>query len=171
MEQQHQHSKRKRKPVFVFGNYKNYYGYRIGQDLQEDPRLNVFKKELFEDKECLDIGCNSGIITILIAKKFRCRSILGIDIDSGKILFILISFAPKFYGGVLVLEPQPWKSYENNRLVSETTAMNYRSILFRPAKFQEILLDKIGFRKVEDITSHLSGSKTGFNRPILVFHK
>ncbi|KAL0000018.1 hypothetical protein SO802_019620 [Lithocarpus litseifolius] len=66
MEQQHQHSKRKRKPVFVFGNYKNYYGYRIGQDLQEDPRLNVFKKELFEDKECLDIGCNSGIITILI---------------------------------------------------------------------------------------------------------
>ena len=22
-------------------------------------------------------------------------------------------------GGVLVLEPQPWKSYENNRLVSE----------------------------------------------------
>ncbi|KAK7844739.1 putative rna methyltransferase [Quercus suber] len=39
----------------------------IGQDLQEDPRLNVFRKELFEGKECLDIGCNSGIITILIA--------------------------------------------------------------------------------------------------------
>ncbi|XP_075635605.1 putative RNA methyltransferase At5g51130 [Castanea sativa] len=273
MEQQHQHSKRKRKPVFVFGNYKNYYGYRIGQDLQEDPRLNVFKKELFEDKECLDIGCNSGIITILIAKKFRCRSILGIDIDSDRIedanwhlkkferagkthakastlevsrsangseqsvaaspneemmeisrdcpstetnLFHMVSFQQENFvqsrcppekkydtilclsvtkwvhlnwgddglitlfskiwrllrpGGVLVLEPQPWKSYENNRLVSETTAMNYRSILFRPAKFQEILLDKIGFRKVEDITSHLSGSKAGFNRPILVFHK
>ncbi|KAL0000052.1 hypothetical protein SO802_019654 [Lithocarpus litseifolius] len=74
-------------------------------------------------------------------------------------------------GGALVLEPQPWKSYENNRLVSETTAMNYRSILFRPANFEEILLDKIGFRKVEDITSHFSGSKAGFNRPILVFHK
>ncbi|KAK7834947.1 hypothetical protein CFP56_024019 [Quercus suber] len=29
MEQQHQHNKRKRKPVFVFGNYKNYYGYRV----------------------------------------------------------------------------------------------------------------------------------------------
>ncbi|XP_065617167.1 probable RNA methyltransferase At5g51130 isoform X2 [Quercus suber] len=273
MEQQHQHNKRKRKPVFVFGNYKNYYGYRIGQDLQEDPRLNVFKKELFEDKECLDIGCNSGIITILIAQKFHCRSILGIDIDSDRIedanwhlkkferaakthakasklevsrsengseqsvaalpneemmeisrdcsstetnLFHMVSFQQENFvqsrcppekkydtilclsvtkwvhlnwgddglitlfskiwrllrpGGVLVLEPQPWKSYENNRLVSETTAMNYRSILFRPAKFQEILLDKIGFRKVEDITSHLSGSKAGFNRPILVFHK
>ncbi|KAL0000033.1 hypothetical protein SO802_019635 [Lithocarpus litseifolius] len=118
MEQQHQHSKRKRKPVFVFGNYKNYYGYR--------------------------------------QKSFAAEAFL-------ELILIL--------GGVLVLEPQPWKSYENNRLVSETTAMNYRSILFRPAKFQEILLDKIGFRKVEDITSHLSGSKAGFNRPILVFHK
>nr|POE55918.1 putative rna methyltransferase at5g51130 [Quercus suber] len=49
-------------------------------------------------------------------------------------------------GGVLVLEPQPWKSYENNHLVFETTAMNYRSILFRPAKFQEILLDKVSFK-------------------------
>ena len=44
--------------------------FQIGQDLQEDPRLNVFKKELFEDKECLDIGCNSGIITILIGNYF-----------------------------------------------------------------------------------------------------
>ncbi|KAL0015549.1 hypothetical protein SO802_002618 [Lithocarpus litseifolius] len=83
MEQQN--SMRKRKPVFLFGNYKNYYGYCIGQDLQEDPRLNVFKKEWFEGKECLDIGCNCDIITILIAKKFHCQNILGIDIDSDRI--------------------------------------------------------------------------------------
>ncbi|KAL0000050.1 hypothetical protein SO802_019652 [Lithocarpus litseifolius] len=251
MEQQHQHSKRKRKPVFVFGNYKNYYGYRIGQDLHEDPRLNVFKKELFEDKECLDIGCNSGIITILIAKKFRCRSILGIDIDSDRIedanwhlkkferagkthakaskleisrsangseqsvasspneemmeisrdcsstetnLFHMVSFQQenfvqsrcppeKKYDTILCLSVTKWVHLNWGddglitlfskiwRLLRPTTAMNYRSILFRPAKFQEILLDKIGFRKVEDITSHLSGSKAGFNRPILVFHK
>ena len=34
--------------------------FQIGQDLQEDPRLKVFKKEWFEGKECLDIGCNSA---------------------------------------------------------------------------------------------------------------
>ncbi|KAF7819787.1 putative RNA methyltransferase At5g51130 [Senna tora] len=273
---------KKRKEIFPYGNYRNYYGYRIGHDVDEDPRLKVFKKEWFEGKDCLDIGCNNGIITIQIAKKFFCRSILGIDIDSNRVqdaywnlrkavksessvktstkasklrvedqedgnsennsencitassneelkeisrelsstkkrdLSDVVSFRKenvvrnphppeKCYdtilclsvtkwvhlnwgddglltlfakiwkllqpGGILVLEPQPWKSYESNRLVSETTAMNYHNIMFRPEQFQEILLDKVGFRTVEDITSGLSGSKTGFNRPILVFKK
>ncbi|PNX99790.1 7SK snRNA methylphosphate capping enzyme [Trifolium pratense] len=74
-------------------------------------------------------------------------------------------------GGIFVLEPQPWKSYVSNRAVSETTAANFRNIKFRPQDFQEILLDKIGFRTVEAITSDLTGSTTGFNRPILIFQK
>lgn len=61
--------KQKRKEVAIFGNYRNYYGYRVGQDLDEDPRLKVLKREWFEGKDCLDIGCNSGLITIAIAKK------------------------------------------------------------------------------------------------------
>jgi len=74
-------------------------------------------------------------------------------------------------GGIFVMEPQPWKSYENNRRVSETTAMNYRTIVLRPDRFQEILLDKIGFRTVEDLTSSLSGASKGFDRQILAFQK
>ncbi|KAI5383034.1 hypothetical protein KIW84_070438, partial [Lathyrus oleraceus] len=74
-------------------------------------------------------------------------------------------------GGIFVLEPQPWKSYESNRNVTENTSANFRNIKFRPEEFQEILLDKIGFRTVEAITSDLSGSTVGFNRPILVFQK
>ncbi|XP_006451239.2 probable RNA methyltransferase At5g51130 [Citrus clementina] len=258
--------KRKGKDVFPFGNYKNYYGYRIGQGLNEDPRFKVLKKEWFEGKDCLDIGCNSGIITIQIAQKFNCRSILGIDIDSSKILptllmfvccnydlsgndsyftifinswvsicsacsrecdvvliYILVGFfdivsskqenfvhgrdsPEKYYdailclsvtkwihlnwgddglitlfmriwkllrpGGIFVLEPQPWVSYEKNRRVSETTATNFQNIKLYPKEFQEILLDKIGFRTVEDIGSGgLSSSKTGFNRPIFLFRK
>ncbi|XP_010917648.1 probable RNA methyltransferase At5g51130 isoform X2 [Elaeis guineensis] len=77
--------KRKRKQVFIYGNYKNYYGYRIHRDQKEDPRLMVMKREWFEGKDCLDIGCNQGLITIEIATKFFCRSILGIDIDGGLI--------------------------------------------------------------------------------------
>ncbi|KAK4280918.1 hypothetical protein QN277_012471 [Acacia crassicarpa] len=269
---------KKRKKVSPWGNYWNYYGYRIGQDLEEDPRLKVFRKEWFEGKDCLDIGCNNGTITIQIAKKFLCRSILGIDIDYNLVqdadrnlrkavrlessakrpanasklraedhpdgnleqcvtvssneepkevsrepssmedrnLFDIVSFQTdnivkshhspeKRYdtilcmsvtkwiqlnwgddgllklfaktwkmlqpGGVFVLEPQPWKSYENSRGVSETSAINYRNIMFRPEKFQEILLDKVGFRTVEDVTSELSRTKTGFDRPVLVFKK
>ncbi|XP_044471109.1 probable RNA methyltransferase At5g51130 [Mangifera indica] len=269
--------KRKRKEVFPFGNYKNYYGYRIGGGFDEDPRLKVFKKEWFQDKKCLDIGCNSGIITIQIAKKFRCRSILGIDIDSNRVedaywhlrkivkkekdernraqasrldvsgntdgrqlgltvianaeeevskdcsplverdLHDIVSFQQENFvhsqhplqsqydtilclsvtkwihlnwgddglitlftriwrllhpGGIFVLEPQPWRSYEKNRRVSQTTAANYQNIVYHPEQFQEILLDKIGFRRVEVITSDgLSDSKTGFDRPIFAFQK
>ncbi|XVE98126.1 hypothetical protein REPUB_Repub03eG0078500 [Reevesia pubescens] len=269
---------KKRKQVFPFGNYKNYYGYRIGpgRETEEDPRIKVLKKEWFEGKDCLDIGCNSGVITIQIAKKYKCKSVLGLDIDSGLIedafwclrkcvkmesaqkkqrndsyvkvvqevkmseqctttlsnegtnkgsshhssgerdLSDIVSFQrenfvqsrhtpDKYYdtilclsvtkwihlnwgddglitlftkiwrllhpGGIFVLEPQPWESYEKNRRVSETTASNYHSIMFRPDRFQEILLDKIGFRKVEDITSELSGTRAGFDRPIFAFYK
>ncbi|PSS36096.1 RNA methyltransferase [Actinidia chinensis var. chinensis] len=55
----------------------------IGQDLEEDPRLKVLKNEWFESKDCLDIGCNNRTITFAIAKKFGCRSFLGVDIDGG----------------------------------------------------------------------------------------
>uniref|UniRef100_A0A7N0V0H8 RNA methyltransferase n=1 Tax=Kalanchoe fedtschenkoi TaxID=63787 RepID=A0A7N0V0H8_KALFE len=248
--------KRKGKEHAPFGNYRNYYGYRLGQGFEEDPRLQVFRKEWFQDKDCLDIGCNSGLITIHIAKKFQCKSMIGIDIDNDRIqdaywtlrkigkmesseqshtspdgegqvlkshssskrdLSEIVSFwkenfvqnwdphPGKFYdtviclsvtkwihlnwgddglitlfskiwrllqpGGILVLEPQPWTSYEKNRKVSEATATISRSIMFYPNIFQELLLDKIGFRTVEDLTSNLSGPKTGFNRPMLAFRK
>ncbi|KAL1200146.1 putative RNA methyltransferase [Cardamine amara subsp. amara] len=258
--------KKKSQEFFPFGNYRNYYGYRISHDTDEDPRLKVLKKEWFQGKDCLDIGCNSGIMTIHIAKKFGCRSILGVDIDSSRIedahwhlrkfvrmqssakptekksssegadgskeqsishsnaetksetkdLSQIVSFQKENFvqtrnldensydtilclsvtkwvhlnwgddglitlfskiwrllnpGGIFVMEPQPWKSYENNRRVSETTAMNYRSIVLRPEHFQEILLDKIGFRTVEDLTSSLSGASKGFDRQILAFQK
>ncbi|XP_019163330.1 PREDICTED: probable RNA methyltransferase At5g51130 [Ipomoea nil] len=267
-------NKRKYKEVAVFGNYRNYYGYRIGLD--EDPRLKAMKKEWFEGKNCLDIGCNSGAVTIAIAQKFCCRSILGIDIDSDRVtdsywhlkkveraherlllktskqvdskrlngleghlaeslngrtrddseeshasgrrdLSDIVSFKKANFikhwntpedvpfdtiiclsvskwvqlnwgdeglitlfvkawrllrpGGVFILEPQPWNSYHKNRLVSETTRINYQNIKIHPEDFQDVLLDKIGFRRVEDITSNASGQKSGFQRPIFAFWK
>lgn len=39
---------------------------QLGQNLVGDPRLKVFKREWFEGKDCLDIGCNSGMVTIQI---------------------------------------------------------------------------------------------------------
>lgn len=268
--------KRKRKEIAPFGNYRNYYGYRVGNDVEEDPRFKVLRNEWFEHKNCLDIGCNSGLITINIAKKFQCRSILGIDIDHDRIndaewhlrnivrkeekagkghsksskakgvqrvngtepaetcssnqrnlgmgnnsverkLFDVVSFQCENFvsswralplkhydtivclsvtkwvhlnwgdeglislfakiwrllepGGILVLEPQPWESYYKNRLTTETTQMNYNRICFRPEKFQDILLDKIGFRTVEHAASSVSGASVGFDRPVLVFRK
>ncbi|XP_073827722.1 U6 snRNA methylphosphate capping enzyme Amus [Musca autumnalis] len=73
----------KKKEKFIYGNYSQYYGYRNKDKDFHDIRLDVFEKhqELFENKEILDIGCNSGFITMEFAKLFPVKSIVGLDID------------------------------------------------------------------------------------------
>ncbi|CAH0768359.1 unnamed protein product [Bemisia tabaci] len=67
---------------FHYGNYNRYYGYR-NPHFETDPRIKCFTKrrELFFDKDVLDIGCNIGHITLTIARDFGARSIVGLDID------------------------------------------------------------------------------------------
>ncbi|KAM0884189.1 hypothetical protein ACQ4PT_031140 [Festuca glaucescens] len=36
----------------------------IDRNVGEDPRLEIFRKEWFAGKDCLDIGCNQGLVTI-----------------------------------------------------------------------------------------------------------
>lgn len=42
----------------------------------------MLKKEWFEKKSVLDIGCNAGYLTLSIAKEYQPRNIIGIDIDA-----------------------------------------------------------------------------------------
>ncbi|XP_034936957.1 probable RNA methyltransferase bin3 [Chelonus insularis] len=67
---------------FQYGNYDRYYGYRNPHH-GIDPRLTIFaqRKELFFNKDILDIGCNIGHITLSIARDFTAHSVTGIDID------------------------------------------------------------------------------------------
>ncbi|XP_020488994.1 7SK snRNA methylphosphate capping enzyme [Labrus bergylta] len=74
----HQHQKKK----FQYGNYNKYYGYR-NPGSNEDPRIRVLRPEWFEGKDVLDLGCNSGQLTLYIAKMLRPARILGLDIDNG----------------------------------------------------------------------------------------
>ena len=39
------------------------------------------EKPWFQNKQCLDIGCNEGMITLAIASHFGTASMLGVDID------------------------------------------------------------------------------------------
>ena len=82
---------------------------QIGSALTEDPRLVHFKREWFEGKDCLDIGCNEGYVTINLgmlqiivnfssfisnlhvflvetALRFSVKSMLGVDIDKCEVL-------------------------------------------------------------------------------------
>ncbi len=67
-----------------------YYGYRNPNSI--DPRLEALntRKELFKNKDVLDIGCNIGHITYCVARDFYPKSVLGIDLDN-----LLITIARK----------------------------------------------------------------------------
>ncbi|KRX65213.1 7SK snRNA methylphosphate capping enzyme [Trichinella sp. T9] len=77
----------KEKSRFRYGNYTSYYNKRsLSFDANiADPRLNLLEKEWFFNKNVLDIGCNSGQLTLAVGKKFSPNVIVGIDIDSALI--------------------------------------------------------------------------------------
>ncbi|XP_058239715.1 7SK snRNA methylphosphate capping enzyme [Hemibagrus wyckioides] len=77
--QQHHHQQQQKKK-FQYGNYNQYYGYR-NPGASEDARIRVFKPEWFQGKEVLDLGCNTGHMTLTIAKNWRPARIVGLDID------------------------------------------------------------------------------------------
>ncbi len=72
------------KKKFQYGNYNKYYGYR-NPGLSEDPRIRVMDPEWFRGKEVLDLGCNTGHLTLSIAKNWRPARIVGFDIDAALI--------------------------------------------------------------------------------------
>jgi 7SK snRNA methylphosphate capping enzyme len=59
----------------------SYYGYRLVDAFEEDPRLQALDANWFVKKKVLDIGCNEGVLTLALACKFGCKSMLGLDID------------------------------------------------------------------------------------------
>ncbi|XP_054612052.1 7SK snRNA methylphosphate capping enzyme [Dunckerocampus dactyliophorus] len=81
-QQPHNQARDQQKKKFQYGNYNKYYGYR-NPSASEDPRIHVFRPEWFEGKHVLDLGCNSGHLTLYIAKMLRPARILGLDIDNG----------------------------------------------------------------------------------------
>lgn len=70
------------KKKFIYGNYSRYYGYRNTSD-EADPRIDAFleNKQLWDHKDVLDIGCNSGLVTTQLGKNTLVKHITGIDID------------------------------------------------------------------------------------------
>ncbi|CAB3367311.1 Hypothetical predicted protein [Cloeon dipterum] len=71
----------KKHSSYRYGNYDRYYGYRVKKYGPEDPRLSLLGPERFEGKDVLDIGCNSGELTIAMAL-FGAKSVVGVDIDA-----------------------------------------------------------------------------------------
>lgn len=62
------------------GNHEREFHHKVISNW-EDARIDLFKVEWFKDKRILDIGCNTGIVDLLIAAKFTPKLIIGTDID------------------------------------------------------------------------------------------
>ncbi|XP_073679226.1 7SK snRNA methylphosphate capping enzyme-like [Garra rufa] len=75
-----QQRRRRTQRNFHYGSYSHQYGYRT-PSLTADPRLAVFKPEWFRGKKVLDVGCNTGHVTLAIARHWNPERILGVDID------------------------------------------------------------------------------------------
>lgn len=78
-ERSHEQQRRPRRK-YHNGAYSRYYGYRT-PSMTDDPRLALFNPEWFSGKKVLDVGCNTGHVTLAIAKHCSPAHILGLDID------------------------------------------------------------------------------------------
>ncbi|ORX63187.1 Bin3-domain-containing protein [Hesseltinella vesiculosa] len=68
-------------PPDLYGNYNNYYNSRRKAATSTDSRLALLAPSIFTNKTVLDIGCNSGNITLIIAREWSPAHIQGVDID------------------------------------------------------------------------------------------
>eukprot|EP00210_Caulerpa_lentillifera_P006769 g6468.t1 len=69
------------RPSYVYGNYPNYYSYRLNKE-SSDPRLECFKKKWFAGKRCLDLGSHIGVFPLSLVTEFSPLSMIGIEIDA-----------------------------------------------------------------------------------------
>ena len=71
---------KKKKKIFPYGNYDQYYGYRNPSKC-DDPRLRFIPKSWIKGKDVLDIGCNTGHLTLPLARSHQPAKVDAIDID------------------------------------------------------------------------------------------
>ncbi|GJP78004.1 hypothetical protein CLOP_g8337 [Closterium sp. NIES-67] len=90
--------------------------------------------------------------------------------DAGLIALFANLFHMLRPGGVLILEPQPWSSYKKKHGLTKESREHYSSIKIFPAHFRQLLLDKIGFQRVEELTAAVPTAR-GFDRPLFVYYK
>ncbi|KAI8602760.1 Bicoid-interacting protein 3-domain-containing protein [Dissophora ornata] len=78
------------------------------------------------------------------------------------------SLAP---GGIFLLEPQAFETYNRRSKLTPVMQENYKAMTFKPQNFQEYLLsDKVGFREAMHL-GHSEGGAKNFNRDIFLYRK
>lgn len=85
--------------------------------------------------------------------------------DGGVVRLFRRAYQSLSSGGLFILEPQAWSSYNRSKRASDTTFRHFRSLRLRPEQFTSFLTDSVGF------SSYRLLRHTGNQRPIYLFHK
>lgn len=72
--------------------------------------------------------------------------------DQGLIEFFTRAYMTLLPSGRFVLEPQPWNSYAKAARLSSELKESYACLKLRPDDFERILLEEIGFERVEKLS-------------------
>lgn len=72
--------------------------------------------------------------------------------DGGLVEFFTRVYKTLLPSGRFIFEAQPWLSYAKAGRLSEALKESYGRIKLRPEDFERILLEEIGFQKVEKLT-------------------
>ncbi|BGP34900.1 hypothetical protein JCM10296v2_006724 [Rhodotorula toruloides] len=79
-------AKTKRKPrTAPSGNYQGYYERRKTARDEPDERLALIPQDWVTGKKLLDVGCNTGAVSVELAQRFSPAKVVGVDIDPGLI--------------------------------------------------------------------------------------
>jgi 7SK snRNA methylphosphate capping enzyme len=155
---------------YSFGNYNRFY-YKKYLEALKDERLGVIKKEWFIGKRCLDIGCNDGTLTLMLAMEYEPKLIEGIDID-----YRLIKTAVKNLK--YLTRNNLSETYINNLLLAEQSFRKDNNIVEQILNNQEdesvsvqnALVDKVKDKlkeshKMNDILNKLKDMPVSFIMP------
>lgn len=135
---------------FHLGNFVHFYDDKKYLNHFRDERINYFDVELFRNKKCLDIGCNHGIFTILIAIKFHPKSIIGIDFDAKLIKkaiknykYVLRNNLDKSFIDNLFLSYKKDYQFDNHNILEEIMLKDKKNIKNEKIKSN---IDKISIK-------------------------
>jgi 7SK snRNA methylphosphate capping enzyme len=126
-----------------------------------------------------DLGSPAGGAALLTPGAFDVAMVLSVTKwihfhvgDHGLKAFFHRLAAALSPGGLLILEPQPWRSYKSAHAKQDMSGAPFGELWklqFRPEEFKGYLTGPVGFEWVAELTP--GGAVKGFDRPLQVFRK
>ena len=118
-------------------------------------RRQVMERCWFSGRRCLDVGCNSGVLTLALATRFGTASMHGVDIDRPLVQMACRHLAAEH---VAATERLAAARQQGGAATAEARALRaLKKVWFEQVTFMSHLLSKCAF--VDTVQSWLLGEE------------